>query len=133
MRELITTSAWWGAAGTRAARTALAALAGALGILIGGDLNAVILGGSIIALAVISSLATSLAGLPELTDIAVPWWKAALQRAARTFGQMLAAAVASAAVLSDITWAVVTQALVAAAVTLLLAVAETLPEVAPED
>ncbi len=133
MRAFITTRSWWQAAGTRAARTALAALAGSLGILLGGDLRAVLLAGSIVALAVIGSLATSLAGLPELTDVALPWWKAALQRAARTFGQILAAAATSAALLSDITWAVVGQALAAAVVTLLLAAADALPEVAPED
>lgn len=133
MRDLITSRTWWGAALRRMLRTCLATLVGTLPVLLGGDARASLLALSTIALAAVLSLATSLAGLPELTDVAVPWWRAALQRAARTLGQMLAAAAASAVVLTDISWDVVGQALLAAVVTLILAAIDALPEVALED
>lgn len=133
MRTLITSRCWWGAALRRVMRTSLASLVGTLPVLLGGDTQATLLALSTIALAAVLSLATSLAGLPELTDVAVPWWKAALQRAGRTLGQMLAAAAASAVVLTDITWDVLGQAFLAAAVSLVLASIDALPEVAPED
>ena len=133
MRDQITSRSWWAAALRRVLRTCLATLVGTLPVMLGGDIRDVLLAGSTMALAAILSLATSLAGLPELAGVEVPWWKAALQRAGRTLGQMLAAGAASAVVLTDITWDVVAQAVLAAVVTLILATIDALPEVAPED
>lgn len=103
-RHELTSPAWWQAATTRAAYTALAALLPLVGLLVTGqvaDLWVVVL---TVALALVASLATSLAGLPELGDREVPLWLAVLARCGRTAGQVLAASLAGAVLLTDVDW-----------------------------
>ncbi|MFD4992819.1 hypothetical protein ACFWH7_04350 [Cellulosimicrobium cellulans] len=128
---LILTLAFWRAAGIRALRTALVAAAPLLLPLVGGDWGDVAQAAGAIALVAVLSLATSLWSLPELGAGTGPW-AAVLDRTARTFGQTLAASLATATLWSDVDWTlVVVQALAAALTTAVLAAAEQLPETIP--
>jgi hypothetical protein len=128
---LILTLAFWRAAGIRALRTALVAAAPLLLPLVGGDWADVAQAAGAIALVAVLSLATSLWSLPELGAGRGPW-AAVLDRTARTFGQTLAASLATATLWSDVDWPLVlVQALAAALTTLVLAAAEELPETIP--
>lgn len=100
---LILTRAWWVAAGQRAAYTALAALLPLAALLVAGDVT-VLYVGSVTVLAALVSLVTSLAGLPELSDSAVPLWRAVLSRAAKTAGQVAAPVLGSVVLLQDVGW-----------------------------
>lgn len=128
---LILTLAFWRAAGIRALRTALVAAAPLLVPLVGGDWGDVAQAAGALGLVAVLSLATSLWSLPELGAGRGPW-AAILDRTARTFGQTLAASLATATLWSDVSWAlVIVQALVAALTTLVLAAGEQLPETIP--
>lgn len=128
---LILTLAFWRAAGIRALRTALVAAAPLLLPLVGGDWGDVAQAAGAIALVAVLSVATSLWSLPELGAGRGPW-AAVLDRTARTFGQTLAASLATATLWSDVDWPlVIVQALAAALTTLVLASAEQLPETIP--
>ncbi len=127
---LIFTRAWWVAAGQRAAYTALAALLPLVTLVFAGtvDVVHVLL---VVALAVVVSLATSAAALPELTDTTVPLWKAVTVRVLRTTGQTLVANVGGAVILTDLDWGAVVIAVAgAAATTLVRTVLARLPETA---
>lgn len=127
---LIFTRAWWVAAGQRAAYTALAALLPLVALVFAGtvDVVHVLL---VVALAVVVSLATSAAALPELTDTTVPLWKAVTVRVLRTTGQTLVANVGGAVILTDLDWGAVVIAVAgAAATTLVRTVLARLPETA---
>lgn len=71
-------------------------------------------------LGAIASLLTSLAGLPEVEGVDLPWWLAAIERVVKTFAQALAAGLLGAVVLTDVAWGVVLQAAAFAALTSLL-------------
>lgn len=120
--------AWLRLAGARSLRTALVALVPMLPTLwLGQDVAATF---SMIAMAGAFSLVTSLAGLPENTGKHVPWWHATTVRAVKTFGQVLAAQLATAIFITDVSWTTVAwSALGAACGTVLLAVIARLPEV----
>lgn len=120
-------TAWWKAAGLRAARTTLVTIAP---FLAGGitDVHWAV-AASTAGLAGILSLLTSLAGLPELASGA-PRWLAWLSRAGKTFAQSLVASIGTTAVLlSQVDW---THGLSIAAVatlgSLILAAVGVLPE-----
>jgi hypothetical protein len=122
---------FWHTAGARALRTMLVAVLPLLAPLVRGDQSAVGQAGLALGLAAVLSLATSLASLPE-TGTGRTWWAAVLDRAGRTFGQVLAAALAAAAVWSDVDWPLVlTQAAVAALTSAILGIVEQLPETIP--
>ncbi len=118
---------WLKAAGARALRTALVTLLPLLPMLmVGVDVDRTI---STVLMAAIASLITSLAGLRELQGRRVRWWQATAVRAAKTFGQVLAANIGTALLVTDVPWAaVVWSAFGAAAGTVLLAVIAVLPE-----
>ena len=118
---------WLKAAGARALRTALVTLLPLLPMLmVGVDVDRTI---STVLMAAIASLITSLAGLRELQKRRVRWWQATAVRAAKTFGQVLAANIGTALLVTDVPWAaVVWSAFGAAAGTVLLAVIAVLPE-----
>lgn len=122
---------WWAAAGQRAAYTALAALLPLALLLVAGDVAPLYVL-SVVALAMLASLATSLAGLPETADRPVPAWLATLVRVGKTVGQVLAANLVGAVVVSDVAWAEVWQAVAGAALVTLVRVLMTyLPETSP--
>ena len=128
---LILTLAFWRAAGTRALRTVLVAAAPLLVPLVGGDWGDVAQAAGALGLVAVLSLATSLWSLPELGAGRGPW-AGVLDRTGRTFGQTLAASLATATLWSDVSWAlVIVQALAAALTTLALAAVEQLPETIP--
>lgn len=118
---------WLKAAGARALRTALVTLLPLLPMLmVGVDVDRTI---STVLMAAIASLITSLAGLRELQGRRVRWRQATAVRAAKTFGQVLAANIGTALLVTDVPWAVVVwSAFGAAAGTVLLAVIAVLPE-----
>lgn len=79
-------------------------------------------------LGAIASLATSLAGLPEVEGVDLPWWLAATERVVKTFGQALAAGLFGAVLITDVQWGIVLQAsAMAALVSLLRLILATLP------
>jgi hypothetical protein len=118
---------WWKDAGKRALYTAIAI---ALPYLGGSLLTEVpwltVLSAAVVA--AILSLATSLAGLPEVEGVHLPWWLAAVERVAKTFGQALAAGLVGAVLFTEVDWLFVLQAAALAAfVSLLRLVLATLP------
>lgn len=126
------TRAWWEAAGSRAASTAIAVLLPVAALLVSGDL-APVTALSMTAVAVVASLATSLAGLPEVRDRVVPLWRAVVSRTLKTAGQSLAAALVGVELIEAVDW---NQAAVviggAVLTTLLRTLAAYLPETEPE-
>jgi len=124
----ILSGAWWKAAALRALRTAIVIAVPYFG---GGTLlhipwataaGAVVLGA-------IASLATSLVGLPELSDAGTPIGLALLERVVKTAGQSIVAGIGSAAIFSDVHWSVVLQATVVASIgSLFIGVLGYLPE-----
>lgn len=115
----ILTPDWWLAAGQRAAYTALAVLLPVAMQLVTGEVSATF-ALSAMGLAAVASLATSLAGLPELTDAVRTPWVAILSRVAKTAGQSLVAAIGTAYLLSDVAWTEVWQVVAGASLTTLL-------------
>jgi len=120
---------WWKAAGLRALRTLLVVLAPFVPALVDDPTGTWVAAASTVALAVIASLATSLANLPELGGTARPWWAGMLDRVVKTFFQAILAGLGSAVLLSDVAWAQLAEhAAVAAIGSLILALIATLPE-----
>lgn len=123
----LTSPAWWKAAVLRALYTAIAI---AIPYIAAVELAAVpwLMAASAAAVGAILSFATSLFGLPESEGVDLPWWLAALERVAKTFGQALAAGLTGAVFLTDVDWAVVLQAALGAAfISLLRLILATLP------
>lgn len=132
MLDMLTSRAWWLAAGQRAARTVVVVLLGVLRPLIEAPADTWRPAVSTVALAVVLSLATSLASLPETDGTAVPWWRATLNRAARTAGQTLVAGIGSSVLWSDVAWAPLWQTVAIATIgTIGLAILSALPETIP--
>ncbi|WP_374978084.1 holin [Microbacterium trichothecenolyticum] len=119
---------WWKDAGLRALYSAVAI---ALPYLAATQLVAEVSWLTVIsagALGAVASLATSVAGLPEVEGVDLPWWLAAVERVVKTFGQALAAGLLGAVLLTDVEWGVVLQAsALAALVSLLRLILATLP------
>lgn len=79
-------------------------------------------------LGIVASLATSLAGLPEVEGVDLPWWLAAVERVVKTFAQALVSGFVGATLLTDVDWLVVLQAAaLSALVSLLRLILATLP------
>jgi len=123
----LTSARWWRDAGLRALYTAIAVAVPYLGATLIADvpwLTVLLAGG----LAVILSLATSLAGLPEVEGVDLPWWLAAAERVVKTFAQSLAAGLVGAVLITDVDWGVVLQAAaLSALLSLLRLILATLP------
>lgn len=119
MKTNLTSAAWWRRAALRALYTALAI---ALPYLGGALLSAVpwLTIGSAAAVGFLASLLTSLAGLPEVAGVNLPWWLAAIERVVKTFAQALAAGFVGATLLTDVPWSTVLQAAALAALTSLV-------------
>lgn len=115
----ITRLSWWRAAGARATHTALAALLPLVYLLVAGDVSLAYTA-SIVALAALASLATSLAGLPEAEGREVPRWRAVLVRVLKTVGQVAVPVLGSAVLLQDVGWRELAVAIAGAALTTLV-------------
>jgi hypothetical protein len=123
----LTNSLWWKDAGKRAAYTALAVAVPYLGASLLADVPwvTVLLTA---ALAFLASIVTSLAGLPEVEGVDLPWWLAAVERVVKTFAQSLAAGFVGATLITDVDWTLVLQAaLLAALGSLVRLILATLP------
>ncbi|MEJ1087065.1 holin [Microbacterium sp. Mu-80] len=123
----LTSRTWWKAALLRALYTAIAIGIPYIGAVRFADVPW-LMAASAAAVGAITSLATSLFGLPESEGVKLPWWLAALERTAKTFGQSLAGGLAGATFLHEIDWLLVLQAAALAAfISLLRLVLATLP------
>lgn len=123
----LTSPAWWKAAVLRALYTAIAI---AIPYIAAVELADVpwLMAASAATVGAILSFATSLFGLPESEGVDLPWWLAALERVAKTFGQSLAAGLTGAVFVTDVDWTVVLQAALGAAfISLLRLILATLP------
>lgn len=124
--------AWWVAAGRRAARTALVVLAPFVPALLAPTHDVILAVASTVALAVVLSLATSLRSLPELDGVPRPWWASTLDRAMRTFAQVLIAGIPAVTLIEVVPWTVLlTQAAASALGSIVLAAITALPEAQP--
>jgi len=123
----LTSLAWWKAALVRAAYTAIAIAIPYIAAVQFADVPWLMVA-SAAAVGAILSVATSLFGLPESNGTDLPWWLAALERVAKTFGQSLAAGLTGATFLADVDWTIVLQAALGAAfISLLRLILATLP------
>lgn len=123
----LTDSTWWKAALLRALYTAIAIAIPYIAAVRFADVPWIMVA-SAAAVGFILSLATSLFGLPESEGVDLPWWLAALERVAKTFGQSLAAGLTGATFLTDVDWNVILQAAIGAAlISLLRLILATLP------
>jgi hypothetical protein len=126
---MLLTRAFWRAAGLRALYTLLVAALPLLAPVAAEPTGPVLLEAALaLAAAVVLSLVTSLANLPELHD-GRSRWLAVVDRTVRSFFQVLAAAFVAGTALADVDWpTVLVQASVAAATTLLRTLVAYLPE-----
>lgn len=124
----LTSALWWKDAALRALYSAVAI---ALPYLAATQLVAEVSWLTVASAAVLgalASLATSIAGLPEVEGVDLPWWLAAVERVVKTSFQSLAAGFLGAVLLTDVDWGVVLQAAaLAALVSLLRLILATLP------
>lgn len=126
---MIFTRAFWAAAGARAAHTALAAALPLVTVVLAGE-RPPGYALSVVALAGLASVVTSLVSLPEVNDHTVRFWTAVASRTARTAAQVAAPALAVALTLADVdARSLAAQVVGAVVVTLLRTVMVRLPEV----
>lgn len=124
----LTNARWWKDAGVRAFYSAVAiALPYVAATQLVAEVSWLTVGSAAV-LGAAASLATSLAGLPEVEGVDLPWWLSAVERVVKTFGQALAAGLLGAVLITDVQWGVVLQAsAMAALVSLLRLILATLP------
>lgn len=124
----LTNRTWWRAALVRALYTAITIAIPYLGGSMLAEIpwNALALAAGF---GFVSSLVTSLAGLPEAVGTDLPWWLAAVERIVKTFFQALGAGLTGAVFLTDVDWPFALQsALIAAGLSLLRLILATLPQ-----
>jgi hypothetical protein len=115
----LTNATWWKDAALRALYTALAIALPYLGAAFVADVPWVTIALTA-SLGFLASLVTSVAGLPEVAGVNLPWWLAAVERVVKTFAQSLAAGFIGATLITDVDWAFVLQAAALAALTSLV-------------
>ena len=131
---MIFSALWWIDALKRGGRTALVLIVpfvtGGTPV---GELDFVTIG-LIAALGFVTSILTSLRGIPEITGEPMPLWKALLLRAARSFGQGVLTGIGTAALLTDVDWNIAIQLGLGGAVgSVVLGLLSHLPETIPVD
>lgn len=123
----LTSSAWWKAAVLRALYTAVAIAIPYLGGALLTDVPWLTIS-SAAGLGFVASILTSLAGLPEVEGVDLPWWLAAIERVVKTFAQAVVAGFVGATLLEQVPWTTVLQAAaLSALVSLLRLILATLP------
>jgi hypothetical protein len=123
----LTKITWWKAAALRGVYTALAIALPYLGGALIADIQWLTIL-SAAALGFVTSIVTSLAGLPEVVGNDLPWWLAAVERTVKTFAQALASGFVGATLLTDVAWSTVVQfALISALTSLVRLILATLP------
>ncbi|MCC4906984.1 holin [Microbacterium sp. cx-59] len=115
----LTNAAWWKDAALRGLYTALAIALPYLGAALVADVPWLTIALTA-SLGFLASLVTSVAGLPEVEGVELPWWLAAVERVVKTFAQSLAAGFIGATLITDVDWAFVLQAAFLAALTSLV-------------
>lgn len=125
---------WCKAAGIRALKTVLCA---AIGLIPAGATISAVDFRLMIGMALcagVASIITSLAGLPEIKDKSMPWWKAALIRCIKTFGQVAAPLIPASVVISAVDWkTILSTAALACLASILISMKTGLPEVDNEE
>lgn len=126
----VLTLAWWRSIAGALLRTGLAALVPFIPALVANLAGTWRVAALTVALVLVLAAASALGSLPDLTT--APWWEVAVQRSLRQFGQMVAAAAASAALITDVNWRVVLVAAAGSALsTLVIAALASLPATTP--
>lgn len=115
----LTNATWWKDAALRALYTALAIALPYLGASLVAQVPWLTIALTA-SLGFVASLVTSIAGLPEVEGVNLPWWLAAVERVVKTFAQSLAAGFIGATLITDVDWAFVLQAAALAALTSLV-------------
>ena len=122
----ILTAAFWRSIAWMLIRTAAAAVVPFVPALVATPAAAWLPALLTVALVVVVTVASALAGLPDASGV---WWQVALQRAVRQLGQYVVGATVGAAMLSDLDWRQILTAAVASAVsTFILAALSLTPE-----
>lgn len=96
------TRAFWEQAGGAVLRSVLAALVPLIPAIAADPQTALLPAILTLALVLVVTLATMLAGLPSADD--GTWWQVAFQRAVRQFGQYIVGATGAAVLLTDVDW-----------------------------
>ncbi|MFB3980321.1 holin [Microbacterium proteolyticum] len=115
----LTNAIWWKDAALRGLYTALAIALPYLGAALVADVPWLTIALTA-SLGFVASLVTSVAGLPEVEGVDLPWWLAAVERVVKTFAQSLAAGFIGATLITDVDWGFVLQAAFLAALTSLV-------------
>lgn len=115
----LTNALWWKDAALRGLYTALAIALPYLGAALVADIPWLTIALTA-SLGFVASLVTSIAGLPEVEGVELPWWLAAVERVVKTFAQSLAAGFIGATLITDVDWGFVLQAAFLAALTSLV-------------
>lgn len=124
---------WWRAAAGRMARTAVAVFIPFIPAAVSGDSAGLLMAAQVIPLAVVLSMLTSLAGLPELAGAQVPVWKSALSRGLKTFAQVAVSVIGVSTIWAEVDWtSVVQDSLAAGIASILMAFLATGPETVDE-
>lgn len=120
------TGAYWRAIAWALARTALAAITPFIPALAADPRGTLVRAGSVVGVAVVLTVATNLRVLDDTGT--GPWWAVLLLKGVRQFGQMVAAGLATAVLLSDVDWhALLTAAATSAVSTIVLNALTLLP------
>lgn len=118
---------WWRSIAGALLRSGLAALVPFIPAIVANPAGTWQIAALTVALVVVLAAASALGSLPDLSGSA-SWWEVAIQRSLRQFGQMVGAAAASAAILTDVNWrAVLIAAAGSALSTLVIAALASLP------
>ena len=130
MKSNLISAVWWKAALIRAIRTALVIAVPYVPVML--DANMLLIALSAASFGFVSSLLTSLFGLPEVDGVSVPWYVGLLERVVKTAAQALLAAFGTATLFTEVDWSYVWPAVATAVLgSLLLGVLKTLPESEP--
>ena len=122
------TKEWWKAASIRAVRSALVISIAYVPASLSAEVPYITIALAA-GLGLIVSFLTSLTGLPEVSGVNEPWWKAVIERVVKSIAQGAIVGVGAAVLITDVDWSSVgTMALTAGFGSLLLAVLSSLPE-----
>ena len=127
MNQLVSKE-WWKASTLRAIRTALVISIAYVPASLSAEVPYITIALAA-GLGLIVSFLTSLTGLPEVSGVNEPWWKAVIERVVKSIAQGAIVGVGAAVLITDVDWSQVgTMALTAGFGSLLLAVIASLPE-----
>lgn len=127
MKTTLFSAVWWKAALARALRTALVIVIPYVPMIL--DQNLALVAVSAAGFGFLTSILTSLFGIPEADGSTVPWAYALFERVVKTAAQALVTAFGTATIFAEVDWSMVWPAVVTAVIgSLLLGVLNALPE-----